>query len=866
MSGPWELFPTANAPTPPPDQGQASAPPSDGPWALFGKIEPQPPRESPGVVGYASDIAEQAVRGLNKGLAYTITAPYRAVDWAAEKITGGQGLPDVETMPLYKQFLVQPEAQTTPGRYAQKAGEVIGASAVPVGALMSQAPRLAALAPTTTLGALGQTVGQNIVAAPGVAVGLDIASGATGGVAEQAAKEAGYGPAVQTTAGMVGSLIPGVGAALRAGASGPVGTPTGRNIAQARANQTAEDIAAFEAQNVRQFGPAYNQGPIASIGKQLTETPLIGAPLRNNLDETYHDAAAAVARAAENISATATPESAGAALQGGLARFRNSGLRDLEANVVESAGLPSSVQGPVRDVMSTGAQAQAAQAAPIRQAIGADTTQTTRGVMVPTARTRDQTLTRRTSAADLTDDQLQQLVRMPATDTSAATRAEALYERAWRMVPDMLRSNGTANPNLVSPVNTRIALQQADNQVANQIAGQGSIGGEVAARLRDPRAGISLEDLRAIRTEIGRAMSNWTPTAQNTLDKTQLRQLYGATSRDIEIALETLANRAAIGTTRSNNMPNYVTPEVAREAAGALRAFRTADRYFRATQESLDRFSQVLNAQSPEMAARRVVQAATAGDKGNIRLVRSAMAGLRPEERAEVGAMVVRQLGTPNASARGIVQESGFSPSSFVTRYQAMGDEARNLLFTPDHQQAINQLFRIANRLANVEALANTSRTGTNTMNMGGAIAGAGAMMTGDVLTPLAIGTSGAATSILMSSPAYTRWMARYIELRAAVRAGRDNAISPMLRHIAGLGDSAQANPAIMPAYYEVSEEIKDLTPKKKGAAPSTAPAPEQPKKTDKRAEALMNRVAELDNPEDLLQRVNARLQAEGAA
>lgn len=823
---------------------------------LIPPIEAQPMRESPGVVGYASDMAEQAVRGFNKGLVNVVTAPYRAVDWAAEKITGGQGLPDVETMPLYKPFLVQPEAKTTPGRYAGKVGEVIGSSAVPVAGVMSQAPRLAALTPNTTARALGQTTGQNIVAAPGMAVALDIASGATGGVAEQAALEGGYGPAVQTAAGMVGATIPGIASAIRSGATGPIGTPTGRNIAQSRANEAAQDIAAFDAQGVRQFGPAYNQGPVASIGKQLTETPLIGAPLRNNLDETYQDAANAVARLADNINPMATPESAGATLQSGLDRFRNSGMNKLEAGVVEQAGLPSSVQGPIRDVMSTGAAQDAATAAPIRRAIGADVAQTSRGVTVPTARTRNQTLTRRTSAEDLDNAQLQQLVRMPATETSAATRAEALYERAWRMVPQMLRSNGTANPNLVSPVNTRMALQGVDDNLASQISGQGRINGAVAERLRDPRSGITLEDLRSIRTEIGRAMTNWAPDAQNTLDKTQLRQLYAATSRDIEIALETLANRAAIGTTRGNNAYNYVAPGVARQAAGALRAFRTADRYFRGTQESLDRFSQVLNAQSPEAAARRVVQAATAGDKGNIRLVRSAMAGLRPEERSEIGAMVVRQLGAPNPSAKGIVQETGFSPSSFVTRYQAMSSEARNLMFTPEHQRELDQLFRIANRLANVEALANTSRSGTNTMNMGGAIAAGGSALAGDLATPIAIGIGGTATSILMSTPAYTRWMAQYINLRSAVRSGRDQAIGPLLRHVSGLETRAKANPALAPAFYEVSEEVKDLKAK------------ERPKGMEKRAEAIVNRVAMLDDKstQDLLQRVQARVQQEGVA
>lgn len=815
MSGPWELFRGEQPVTPASsqdDENRAATAAPDGPWTIFKKIEVQPPKESPGVLGYAADIAEQSVRGFNKGLVGFATLPYRAVDWAAEKITGGQGLPDVETMPLYKPFLVQPEAKTAPGRIAQSAGEVVGASAIPMGTLLSRAEKMAALAPTTTGNAIAQRIAAPIAESPAASVALDVASGVVGGAAEQMAEEAGASPTTQTLVGMGASMLPGGVAAYRSPGPGQqIGTRTGRNIAQQRADRTAEDLAAFEAQDVRTFGPAFNQGPVASIGKQLTETALIGAPLRNNLDETYHDAAAAVARLADNISPTTTPESAGAAIQSGLTRFRNDSLRNLEANTVESMNLPSSVQGPVRDVMSAGAARDAATAAPIRAAIGADVTQTTRGVPVAPARTRNQTLTRRTTAEDLDDAQLTQLIRTPATETSAATRAEALYERAWRMVPRLETTDGRANPNLIAPVNTRNALRAVQASVANQISGQGVIDGPIAARLLNDRSNITLADLRAIRTEIGRAMANWTPITPNTLDKTQLKSLYAATSRDIEIALETLANRAAQRALPNTGMGG-TTVEVARQAAGALRAFRTADRYFRATQESLDRFSTVLNATSPEAAARRIVQAAQAGDKGNARLVRVAIAGLRPDERAEVGSMIVRAMGEPNPSAKGIVAEAGFSPSSFMTRYNRMSAEALDAIFTPEHRQALDQVMRVANRLAEVEALANTSRTGTNTMNMGGAVAAGSSAFAGDFVTPIAIGTTGFATSILMSSPAYARWMAHYINLRAAVRNGSDRAVAPMLRHLAGLERRAQSNPVLWPAFVEVADEVQRET------------------------------------------------------
>ena len=169
-----------------------------------------------------------------------------------------------------------------------------------------------------------------------------------------------------------------------------------------------------------------------------------------------------------------------------------------------------------------------------------------------------------------------------------------------------------------------------------------------------------------------------------------------------------------------------------------------------------------------------------------------------------MASLVVREMGTPVNSARGAAQEFDFSPSSFVTRYRALAPDARDLLFTPQHQQALDDLFRVANRVANVEALANSSRSATNAMNVGGAGAALASMAAGDVVTPLAVGGGGYAASLLMSRPAWTRWMVRYLQLRAAVARGTDRSIAPLVRHITGLEQRARQTPELWPVYEAI--------------------------------------------------------------
>lgn len=785
----------------------APAAPANDPWAAF-RIAPQPDHESPGAIGYAKDMAEQGLRGFNKGLVSTLTLPYRALDWAGEKVTGGGFLPDVETMPLYKPYLVQPEAETTPGKYVRAAGEGVGAAAVPMVGVGAKSLEAAGPVATTTLGRIGQEAVQAFRANPGAVTATDMASAATSGMAEQAAKDSGIGPAGQAVAGIVGGIVPGAALSYRNPTGQRIGTATGESMAARRAAEGAEDAAAFAAQDVRPFGPAFNQGPVASIGKQVTETPIVGSPLRNNLDETMQDAATATRRVADQIAPNATPEAAGTSVQRGLDRFRDRSFSELEPANVAALGINpmSPVQRP-----QGGGQAQMTriqQGQPLLQQITGGQVQNSRGQPVPLPQTRIQKLATRTTLEDLSDAELGAVVRAPADATSFSTRLDALYERAFRKIPPLLQSNGSRDPLLLPTANSGAVVRGIVGDEARTGISAGLQGryGQMFETLSNPAANVTLDTLRSMRTAIGRDLSNF-GMYDVSLDRTQLRRLYAALSSDIEVGLQDIAVRAAKATQAPGNRALPV--DAARQAAQALRDMQVADRYARAGFDRMDRFLNVVRQPNPQLAATQLVRAATDGTGGNMRMFRAAMSVLRPEERAEFGALIVRSMGEPTAGARGIIQEVGWSPSRFVTSYQKMSPEARNLVFSPEHQKQIEQLFRVANRLANVEALANTSRSATNAINVSALGGAATSAMHGDVVTPLAIGGSMLGTAVLMSRPAYTNWMVRYMQLRAAVRDGSDRAVAPMLRHVSGLERMSMQNPALWPVYLKVAEEAQ---------------------------------------------------------
>lgn len=614
------------------------------------------------------------------------------------------------------------------------------------------------------------------------------------------------------------------GQALTVGAAALPGTAFGKvarapanvapeavDMARNRAASAAGDLAATEALGVRPFGPAFQQGPMAATARQILEVPLVGAPIKNALDEAHVGLSQAAERVAADVGRGGTPETVGSAVQRGLERFRTAGVDDLEPGVLQARGVApyAPVQRP--DIMSAGQAERQAQAQTMMQvpalrgpAVG-PTAYTSRGVPVPPAQTLNQTYLARRTAADLSDQELSTLIRTPAHETSFGARAEALYEAADRMIPDLARSNGSMNPGRLPAANMRQTLSAINSSIANQISGQRAIGGDLAARFLNRQSHFSLDELRAVRTEIGRQIADYNPM-QATLSGGQLRQLYGAISRDMEVGLRDLYNRSVIASRLPAGNPARVSREVVERAAGALRTFRTADRYYRMGSMNMDRFMGVVGAASPEQATTKVLAAATQRGGANMGLLRSAYAGLRPEERADLSALLIRKLGTPQPSSGGIVREVGFSPSSFTTGWNAMTPEARRLMFGGPHAQAIENLMRAARRLAEVEKLANHSRSASNGLTVMGIVGGGGSVLTsfatGNVL-PILTGVGGAglmtSLSVVMSRPSYARLAVAYANARSRVvsapfnAAGRASSAAPSRSDRMALASSVRA-------------------------------------------------------------------------
>jgi hypothetical protein len=526
----------------------------------------------------------------------------------------------------------------------------------------------------------------------------------------------------------------------------PVATP-------AQAHGPAErirDRQAFLDEGIPEFAPAFTSKGTARVARTVEEAPLVGGTVKTPKVAVEQAMAERQRNLATQSGAAASQEEVGRVTQRGLERFRGSNLEDLERTRVQALGLPSTRPAPRgRGNVRVDRPSQL------------DTAGMTEQQLDTAARSMvDLPQSLRTRIEDLTPAQVERVIALPARDTSFATKASALYRRAEDAVPPLMRSNETRNPNLLATRNSQRVVEGMlrQEQAANISGGilEGRFG-QLVERLRNPQRPMTLDAMRAARTEVGRALSNF-GQFDTRLDRTQLRQLYGAISDDYQSGLVALAARARRASRLQATDPNYIRPAVADAADRALQRYRTADRYFRQGIERMDRFMNVLGAKTMEQASKRIASYLRENTQ-NVQALESMASALRPEEWRSVLGHVVEQIGRLTPGAR--EAERVFSFERFATDWNKISQNPRvmNLFRRSLGDQVVDSfenLGRISERMKYYETTRNYS--GTAYTGFGGA---GMAVLYDPTMWPLLVGSIAGTglTGKVLTSRVFAQWV-----------------------------------------------------------------------------------------------------------
>lgn len=255
-------------------------------------------------------------------------------------------------------------------------------------------------------------------------------------------------------------------------------------------------------------------------------------------------------------------------------------------------------------------------------------------------------------------------------------------------------------------------------------------------------AALSVPEIQELRTQIGYQLQH--PTyGQDQIPRAQLKQLYGALSRDLQAAAR-------------------------KQGPEAVKALNRATINYGTRMKVLDKLEPLIKGdKSAEATFSQLNNAARSSGGANAGLLRTLKANATPQEWGDIGATMVSRLGAPEAGAKDLASAAEpFSVSSFVTNWNKLSDAAKDLFFGDlqmgSPRVGLERLARVASAQKNVSRLENVSHSGEYI----GAARTVEAVLTAVAGGHLPLPTLGAVggaygLSKLLMSPGFARWLYR---------------------------------------------------------------------------------------------------------
>lgn len=365
--------------------------------------------------------------------------------------------------------------------------------------------------------------------------------------------------------------------------------------------------------------------------------------------------------------------------------------------------------------------------------------------------------------------------RVQATQAAAGRRIEEIASGASRTPPDRALAGSVLRPAIQGLIDKNNQdIDAAYNHLRSIIdshkfapiqntknalhAPKGILAKRRGARMANPeagltdvinmvKAGVSFDGLQRARNHLGQVIEFAKSKPNPGFDLADLRRLYAAMSADMAAAVRKWAK---------------VHPDRASSTlAGANRLAETII-------EQNGTLQRVLNINADERVAGALITAAQQ-KTGNLRLLAELKAGLPPDDFEMIAGSLLTELGHHAATGE-------FSLNKFVTEWDKINQNAKNILFSPAHLQNIEDIVAMGRHIKG--ALAESSSSHSANLLVLLDLAKDAALLGGDLATSghLGVGTLvGGGTSVglwflthWLASPAKASSMARWARARQA--------------------------------------------------------------------------------------------------
>ena len=322
--------------------------------------------------------------------------------------------------------------------------------------------------------------------------------------------------------------------------------------------------------------------------------------------------------------------------------------------------------------------------------------------------------------------------------------------------------------------NTRAALADINAGLSSNKALSSEIADPAMVRFQQALEGEGLNwaDMKRFRTYIGEQVGK--PSIEQKMSKSDLRKLYAGLSEDMRATAKA-------------------------EGPKALAAFERANSYTRGMEQ---RREEVLTSilgkgydKGDEASFNQVMNWAKL-DSGDWAKLGRAMRSLPEEDANIVRAQIIDRLGMARKGAQDANAEV-FSPSEYMTQWNALDKRAKNVLFQGPQRKALEDLATYFDGVKTAsQQFANTSRTGL--INSSLATAGTFGL---DVVTGTLAGIFQLGAGKYLASESFANWMSALIK--------KPNPAA-VLQHIERLTAVARAEPVIANDIFTLQQRLAE--------------------------------------------------------
>lgn len=298
--------------------------------------------------------------------------------------------------------------------------------------------------------------------------------------------------------------------------------------------------------------------------------------------------------------------------------------------------------------------------------------------------------------------------------------------------------------------------------------------------------GLTYDGIKGLRTRIGEMLDNPGLMPEGT-SQSELRQIYGALSDDLQSAVK------AAGGDR------------------ALTMFRRANAFNRVASERRKNLERLVGAKNDEGVLERILATASTKGRADAKLLWQARKAVGKDEWDEISGTLLDRLGRD--------AEGNFSPARFLTDYSKISEPGKAVLFSStgrgDISKAIDDIAKVSSRFKSLNQFANPSGTG---QQVTGAGIGAGAIM--DPFSTGAMLLGGNVLSRVLARPATAKSMARWARAYANAAEGANKS---SLKGLAALEAMSRQFSATLAKELGVNVNPLALTRFAGGQPPATA-------------------------------------------